>query len=236
MGGNAGRRPRPPTLAAAVETLKRLHGAPEGPPTRDPFELVLLENVAYLASPERRRAAFERLRSGIGTRPAAILAANSGELVAVTSAGILKQQFAEKLRDCARIWQAQGEAAMAEALAGPLEKAKRALRRFPGVGEPGAEKILLFAGRAARLAPESNGLRVLVRLGLVEEGPSYARTWAASRDRGASLGDDPRRVEEAHLLLKRHGETLCRRSRPKCEECPLRGRCGFAAAGDAAGR
>jgi endonuclease-3 len=48
-------------------------------------------------------------------------------------------------------------------------KARRALRSFPGIGEPGAEKILLFSGRQARLAPESNGLRVLVRLGLVRD-------------------------------------------------------------------
>jgi endonuclease III len=119
---------------------------------------------------------------------------------------------------------------MAAALAGPLKGAKRALRRFPGIGEPGAEKILLFAGRAAPLALESNGLRVLVRLGLVREESSYTRTWAGSRDLGARLGDDPRRVEEAHLLLKRHGETLCRSSRPRCDECPLRARCAFAAA------
>jgi endonuclease-3 len=48
-------------------------------------------------------------------------------------------------------------------------KAKKLLMRFPMIGEPGAEKILLFCGALAVLALESNGLRVLVRVGVAEE-------------------------------------------------------------------
>jgi hypothetical protein len=41
----------------------------------------------------------------------------------------------------------------------PQADAIRALKKFPAIGEPGAEKILLFAGKAPILALESNGLR-----------------------------------------------------------------------------
>ena len=37
------------------------------------------------------------------------------------------------------------------------------LKRFPGIGDPGADKILLCSRGAATLAPESNALRVLLR-------------------------------------------------------------------------
>src|ERR1017187_7923744 len=47
----------------------------------------------------------------------------------------------------------------------PYARAKKALKLFPSIGDPGAEKILLFCGVAAGLALESNGLRVLTRIG-----------------------------------------------------------------------
>jgi endonuclease III len=34
----------------------------------------------------------------------------------------------------------------------------------------------------------------------------------------------------AHLRLRRHGETLCKRTAPLCPECPLRARCAYALA------
>jgi endonuclease III len=36
-------------------------------------------------------------------------------------------------------------------------------------------------------------------------------------------------LSRAHLLLRQHGKTLCRNTRPLCEECPLAGHCAFAA-------
>ena len=111
----------------------------------------------------------------------------------------------------------------------PLEQAKRALRRFPGIGEPGAERILLFSGRHALLAPDSNALRVLVRLGRARESPSYAKTYAAVREATAhELAGNVRLAQQAHLLLHHHGQTLCKRSAPRCSECPLAGDCPHA--------
>ncbi len=59
----------------------------------------------------------------------------------------------------------------------PARQAKKSLKRFPGVGEPGAEKILLFAGALPVLALESNGLRTLIRLGYGVEQRNYAATY-----------------------------------------------------------
>jgi endonuclease III len=36
-------------------------------------------------------------------------------------------------------------------------------------------------------------------------------------------------LSRAHLLLRQHGKTLCRNTRPLCEACPLAGFCAFAA-------
>lgn len=216
------------SLPGVVAALAAHHGRPAPPPTADPFELILFENVAYLASPARRLEAWSLLRDTVGTTPAALLAAKPKALARVTANGILAGTFAKKLRACARIAVDDFDGDLAAALDAPPEAAARALRKFPGIGAPGAEKILLFSGRAALLAPESNGLRVLVRLGLARDEGSYAKTYATARALGAALGSNPRLVRDAHLLLRRHGETLCRRTAPRCADCPLRARCAFA--------
>jgi len=218
-------------LAEVVRLLRAHHGPPPAPASRDPFELVLLENVAYLAPPLRRREALDQLRETVGLRPEQILAAPARDLERVTAKGILKATFAEKLRTCARIVLEEFEGDLGAALAGPLPTARKALRRFPGIGEPGADKILLFMGRHARLAPESHGLRVLVCLGLVPSAKSYSRMYADSRLAEASLPQEPGAMEEAHLLLHFHGQTLCRSGAPRCDLCPLNTGCAEALAG-----
>jgi endonuclease III len=199
-------------------------------PTADAFELILWENVAYLAAPARRRQAFEQLKRTVGTTPAAILAAEQRDLERITAGGILKSAFAGKLRECAEIAVDRFDGDLEATIRGPLDAAKRALRSFPGVGAPGAEKILLFTGREALLAPDSNGLRVLVRLGLVREEKSYARTYAASQHIARDFPAKAKGLQEAHLLLQQHGRTLCKRSAPRCTMCPLCPECGFARA------
>ena len=217
------------TLGDAIELLREHYGPPPKLPTTDPFELVLLENVAYLASPARRREAFEQLKGLVGTSPTSLLKAKQKALESATARGILKTTFADKLRECASIALKKFDGDVAAAIQGPLDSAKRVLRYFPGVGEPGAEKILLFAGHHALLAPESNGLRALVRLGVIREESSYAKTYASARV--AASGGLPANVkvmQEAHLLLQQHGQTLCKRNAPRCEMCPLACGCAYA--------
>jgi endonuclease-3 len=215
-------------LGSAVAILERHYGRPPPPIATTAFELILAENVAYLASDPERRAALEKLRRTVGTRPDEIASASRSELQEITTAGILPARFAEKLKACGRIALEEFEGDLESVLKLPPAAAKKALRKFPGIGEPGAEKILLFAGHLPLLAPESNGLRVLVRLRLVPERKSYGATYAGARALGDQLGGW-RTVSVAHRLLRHHGQTLCRRTNPRCAECPLRARCPSAA-------
>jgi endonuclease III len=223
-------------VQAIVRILNELeaHGS-TGPaiPTTDPFELILWENVAYLASPERRAAAFDLLKRDVGTAPRAILGAPRAVLERVTAHGILKETFADKLRACAQIAIERFGGDLRPALQGPLKKAKQALRLFPGIGEPGAEKILLLSGIHPFLAPDSNALRVLARVGLIAEDASYARLYRSARDVEQSLGSDFAVLRRAHGLLQRHGQTLCKLKTPACAACPLAGDCAYHSRGGA---
>src|SRR5215470_13099296 len=94
--------PRIP-LPQIVDRLQCHYGPPKVPKLGGPWEMVLWENVAYLADDDRRREAFQTLKKRIGTEPARILSTSDEALLEVTRHGILADQFAKKLRRCAQI-------------------------------------------------------------------------------------------------------------------------------------
>lgn len=216
------------TLASIVNSLARVYGEPLPPPARRLFELVLLENVAYLVDDARRAAAFDDLLRHIGTRPADIAAASPASLAGVASRGILAEHQADKLHRIARLTLDEFDGDLETLRDLPLRQARRALMRFPSIGEPGAEKILLFGRSHAVLGLESNGVRVLTRLGVVPEGKSYGATYRSVQAYVAPFGE--RGFDwliRAHQLLRQHGQELCRRSQPRCDQCPLSEACAF---------
>lgn len=214
-------------LAQFVARLEAAHGKPR-PAIADPWLLILWENVAYLANDKVRREAFQVLKKRIGTDPKRILGASKDALLEVTRHGILAETFVEKLRRCARLSLEQFDGQLEPVLNWPLAKAKKALMKFPGVGAPGAEKILLFSKTSPILALESNSLRVLLRLGFGAEGKQYAATYRLVQAAAAAeLEPDCKVLIKAHQLLRRHGQETCRRTKPACANCTLAVDCPY---------
>jgi endonuclease-3 len=215
-------------LRQVVERLQTHFGKQKPPKLDGPWEMILWENVAYLADDDRRLEAFQTLKKRIGTEPTQILAASAEALLEVTRHGIMPDRFAGKLRECAKIVLEEFDGDLRPVLRWPLSKARKALQKFPGIGEPGAEKILLFSRACPVLALESNGLRVLVRLGFGEEKKSYSTTYRFVQQAvKEELDDDDAWLMQAHLLLRRHGQELCRRNEPECDKCPLATDCEY---------
>ncbi len=176
------------------------------------------------------------LEERVGTRPEEILSASTGALRAVARRGgsIAVAQRAERLRTVARrvrdVWKGTLRAAVRQ----PLDQARRELAKYPSVGVPGAERILLLSGAHPVPGLDSNALRVLQRLGYGREYPQWGRTYRSVQE--AAERELPRTVPArrlAYLLLRYHGQTLCRRSAPLCEACPLRPDCPTGSAGGA---
>ena len=220
-------------LGPLLDELAGVYGELEPPPVRSAFELLLLENVAYLVDDRRRATAFDMLTRSVGATPEAILSATPEELERVTTAGILQEHQANKLRAVAEL---AARLPLNELNELPVREAKRVLMRFPSIGEPGAEKILLFSRSHALPGLDSNAVRVLTRVGIAQEMPTYAATYRdVQRVLEPYLVNGVDWLIRAHLLVRRHGQELCKRSRPRCERCPLTRVCEFYAGTAAAG-
>jgi endonuclease-3 len=219
-------RSRP--LSRLVEALRKFYGRPQPPAVTDPFEQILLENVAYLAKDAARTEAFAELKKRTGLKPARILAAPRAALHEIAGRGITPAATVEKLLEIAAIAQDEFGGDLSGVLAGLPGEARKALKKFPSIGDPGAEKILLYSGSLPVLALDSNGLRVLLRLGFGKEDKSYAKSYRSAQ--AAAQLELPKEVPvliEAHQLLRRHGQELCKTKHPRCESCPVRAQCVY---------
>lgn len=88
-----------------------------------------------------------------------------------------------------------------------------------GIGPETADCILLYALGHPIFVVDAYTHRIFHRHGLVEESPTYADLQAFFMD---ALPSDAALYNEYHALIVRIGKEFCKKSKPLCEECPLR--------------
>jgi len=218
------------TFATTIARLKKRYGPMQAPPAVGPFELAMWENACYLLPDERRREVFEGLREQVGMNAAAIGSAPDEVLLPLARRGGMRPETRVfRWREVARITLSQFGGDLSSILGRPYAVAKRALKQFPNIGDPGAEKILMFCGMGSGLPLESNGLRVLVRVGWGRQQKDYGAMYRMVQENIAPvLPKSAEGLAEAHLLLREHGKVLCKDRRPACGECPLADGCDYA--------
>jgi endonuclease III len=170
------------------------------------------------------------LNERIGVDPASLLAAGAKEIgAAIRDGGMQPTHRAAKVLRCAQIAVDYADGELFETLRALDSKARRTLlKRFPGIADPGAAKVLLFCGLAPGPAIDSNGLRVLERLAAIEDGLPYAASFRAGITYLLEHGIDTNAPAiEAFTLLRHHGRELCKRTHPDCGRCPLRANCPY---------
>lgn len=213
---------KPTDCRPVVKSLARRTKTPRA--LTDPLALIVWENIGYLIDDEKRASLFAEFERRIGLDAAAIARAKQSTLRGIAErGGMAGEKRAVRLREIATIVieNAAGDLG-AHLKTLPPAKARALLKSFPSIGDPGADKILLFAGIDIRPALESNGLRAMLRLGLAREGTSYAASYKAATAVLAEHGTATRAwFMSAYHVLRAHGQTLCKRMNPVCIACPL---------------
>ena len=219
----------PPNAARIFDRLEKYYGKLKPVTPLDPYEMVVYANCGYPANDATCSKGFAALRKNVGVRPEQILAASQKELTAILRlGGIVPELRATRLKEIAARMQNKHGGDLAGALRGPLAEAKKALKGFPTIGDPGAEKILLFTRTVPVAAVPSNCVHVPLRLGFGVAHQSYAKDYRAAQEAiRAVVPEDCDALLRAYLLLQKHGQELCKRSRPRCPECPVSADCRY---------
>src|ERR1051326_8250404 len=213
-----------PEFKKVIAKLKKHYGSAAVPPAKGPFELVMWENACYLLPDDRRAAVFQGLRKQVGLNAKAILKANGDVLLALATMGGMRPKVRVfRWQEIARITLSQFDGDLDQILKLSYAQAKKALKQFPNIGDPGAEKILMFCGAAPGLPLEWNGLRDLTRAGYGRAKKNDAAMYRSVQEAiKTELPQKAEAVAQAHLLLRQHGKEICKDKSPQCYECPIR--------------
>jgi endonuclease III len=195
----------------------------------DPYEFLIWWHSGYPPSEDRCSKGWESLAS-VGIKPRELLAAKKSTLALVLKAGgMVPELRATRLREIAKRTEDEFSGDLRSALARlDPAKARKTLKSFPGVGDPGADRILLFARLVPTAAVPSGSPHVLVRLQSGPESEKYASNYTSAQHVLEALPATFEARIRAYLLLNRHAQQLCKRSHPHCGRCPLSGHCAFA--------
>jgi endonuclease-3 len=217
------------TIPELLDTLESFYGPQKPSWPTDPYHFLIWWHCGYPASDITCAKGWAALTKSIGITPEKLLAASPEKLAtALKTGGMVPELRALRLKQIAMRVKDQFGGDLDSALSGPLDQARKELRKFPNIADPGADRILLFAHIAPIAAVPSNCPHVLVRILLGRErenyGVSYREAQEAIESQIPATFDARTRT---YLLLKHHGQTTCKRTNPKCDQCPVSASCAF---------
>lgn len=211
-----------PTFADALIAWQKKHGRHQLPwqRTRDAYRIWLSEIMLQQTQVATVIPYYTRFLDRFPD-VAALAAAPVAEVMAHWS-GLGYYTRARNLHRCAQ--------QVVEHHAGEFPQDPDTLASLPGIGKSTAAAIAAFAYGARAAIMDGNVKRVFCRVFGIEGFPGQAAIEKALWQRAAALL--PAQEIEAYTQgLMDLGATVCTRTRPACERCPMQSRCIARAAG-----
>lgn len=216
-------------VPALLDLLESHYGPQQPLWPADPYEFLIWWYCGYPASDDRCARGWAQLKADIGVQPERILAASQQQLAqALQGSGMVPELRALRLQQIAARVVNQYDGSLDALFTGPLPAIRAALKTFPSIADPGADRILLFARKSPIAAVPSNCPHVLVRMAHGLERESYSATYREAQQLiQKEIPDQFHARQRAYLLLKVHGQTNCK-TKPKCAVCPIAAHCAYA--------
>jgi endonuclease III len=216
-------------VSGLLKLLESFYGRQEPSWPTDPYLFLVWWHCGYPASDTACAKGWQSLTREIGVEPEDLLKASPANLGhALRPGGMVPELRAMRLKEIAARVTDEYAGDLRSALVGPITQVRKLLKKFPNIADPGADRILLFGSIAPVAAIPSNCPHVLVRIQRGLERESYAVTYREAQQ--AIMAKVPEKFDariRAYLLLKRHGQALCKRTMPKCLECPVSASCAY---------
>lgn len=220
------------SIRDVLDKLEEFYGPQEPSFPTDPYEFLVWWHCGYPASDAACSKGWADLTREVGIEPQKLLRAKPAKLSAALKAGgMFPELRAERLKEVAMRVQDEFGGDLRATLMGPIPQARKKLKSFHSIADPGADRILLFGGISPIAAVPSNCVHALDRILHKSESKNYSVAYRVAQ--GVLASDLPETFDartRAYLLLKKHGQDTCKRTKPRCEICPVRSQCAFFAA------
>jgi endonuclease-3 related protein len=205
-------------LAGWYRALHDAYGAQGWWPARTPFEVVLgailTQGVAW-SNVEKALQALDR--AGLRT-PAALHRAPLGRIARLIRPAGYFNQKARAIKEFASLLATRYAGRIDRLLEGPTPALRKRLLGLRGIGPETADAILLYAGGRPAFVVDAYTRRILYRHRAIRGTETYDDLRLRFETR---LPRRSRLYNEYHALIVRLGKERCRRSKARCDGCPL---------------
>lgn len=188
-------------------------------PAQTPFEVIVGAILTQSTAWGNVERAIANLRSAGMLTPAAILRVPLPRLAALVRPSGYFRQKAKKLKAFVRFLQDEYRGSLKRMFHTPTLELREKLLSVHGIGPETADSILLYAGNHPVFVVDAYTHRILGRHGITDGKPDYEKVRAFIE---SSIPRRPALFNEFHALIVNTGKNWCRKSAPRCEECPLR--------------
>jgi A/G-specific adenine glycosylase len=198
-----------------------LRDLPWRAPGTDPWGVYVSEVMAQQTQVERVAAEWPKWMERWPT-PAALAASSPADVV---------RQWGRLGYPRRALWMHAAATRMVEERGGEVPRDAAALRALPGVGEYTAAAIRAFAFGERTAVLDVNVRRVHARVfdGAAAPGPSITNAEREHHQR--FLPDDASSAATLSQAVMEFGAVVCTARDPRCDACPLAGRCAWLRAG-----
>jgi len=218
------------TLFSIYQKLLKQYGPQQWWPAETPFEVmvgaILTQNTAWT----NVEKSIAQLKSHRQLSARSIDRLPHDELSALIRASGYFNVKATRLKNFCHWYLAQGGFDALNKL--DTASLRHCLLSVNGVGPETADDMMLYAFNRPIFVVDAYTRRIFSRIGLVDDAIKYEplrekfeREFIGKRKR---VSDDERvaHYNEYHALIVVHGKDVCR-TKPKCDECCLRGQCEY---------
>jgi endonuclease-3 related protein len=105
----------------------------------------------------------------------------------------------------------------------PLNPLRQELLALKGVGPETADSILLYSGEHPSFVVDAYTGRIFGRLGILKGTEKYAEIRSLFMN---NLPQESALYNQYHALIVEHAKRHCLK-KPRCQECPLAGKCRY---------
>jgi hypothetical protein len=177
-------------ISGLLKVLESFYGRQEPSWPTDPYLFLVWWHCGYPASDTACTKGWQSLTRDIGVEPDDLLEASPANLGrALRPGGMVPELRAMRLKEIAARVKDEYAGDLRPALLGPIAQARKLLKKFPNIADPGADRILLFGSVAPVAAVPANCPHVLVRIQRGPERESYAVTRSTTSYHGGSSGE-----------------------------------------------
>lgn len=187
-------------------------------PGETPFEVLVGAVLTQNTNWQNVVRAIDNLRTADLLDPQALYNVPLEELEELLQPAGYFRVKARRLRNLLQFLLERYDGSLKKMFRGDMAELRKELLAVSGIGPETADSILLYAGNLPTFVVDAYTHRVLARHGWIDFEADYhqIQDYLVS-----SLPQEPQLYNEFHALFVHLGKHFCKKSGPKCRECPL---------------